>query len=67
MKYTITKLQIDVLTWIAKKIVRQSYEHRSNIVIYYKIINDAARAEFEDSVPNTICTFLEECYEDSFK
>ena len=65
MNYKITKFQIAVLRWIAKKIVVQSHEHTSNIITYYRIMADAARDEFYADNKATLDSVLKECHEDS--
>ncbi len=65
MKYKITKLQIKILKWIARKIVVQSYCHENNIIMYYKIVTDAAREEFREDNKFTLDHFLSECHRKS--
>jgi len=67
MNYRITNLQINILKWIAKKIVIQSCDHKNNIVIYYRIIADAARKEFREDNKVTLDSFLSECHSGSLK
>jgi hypothetical protein len=67
MQYKISKLHIKILTWIAKKIVIQSYNHKDNIIMYYKIIAQAATDEFMEDNKVTLHGFLSECHEISLK
>ena len=65
MKYKITKLQIIILKWIAKKIVIQSHHHRENIIVYYEILTEAARGQFTEDNKLTLDSFLYECHKQS--
>lgn len=65
MRYRITKFQVFLLNWIARKIVIQSHEHKQNIVEYYKIIADAARDQFREDNRYTLNEFLDECFRKS--
>ena len=67
MNYKITKLQIKILTWIAKRIVVQSCCHESNITTYYRIIADAAKSEFREDNKITLDDFLTECHRYSLR
>lgn len=61
MEGKITRFQIKILKWIAKKIVIQGYHHKTNIITYYQILSDAARAEFSEDNKVTLDSFLMEC------
>jgi len=65
MRYRITKFQMFVLDWVARKIVIQSHEHKRNIVQYYKIVADAARDQFREDNRYTLNDFLDECFKES--
>lgn len=65
MQYKITDLQIRLLSWIAKKIVKQSHCHEKNIIKYYKIIAEAARNEFIEDTRPGLDAFLIECHQES--
>lgn len=67
MQFKITNLQLRILHWIAKNIVRQSHNHKKNIIDYYRVIADAARDEFTEDNKLTLDDFLKECHEDSLK
>ncbi len=63
--FKITRFQKKILSWIAKKIVIQSWHHRSNIIEYFKVMKDAAENEFtEDNAP-TLNDFLDGCYREA--
>ncbi len=62
MRFAITRFQIYILTWIANKIVIQSSEHRSNVIIYYSVIVKAARRQFTEDNKPTLDAFLTECH-----
>lgn len=62
MRYEITRMQLFILSWIAKKIVIQSWYHKQNIIDYYKVVNDAARNEFREDNKPTLDDFLSECH-----
>ncbi len=62
MRYKITNTQLFILKWIAKKIVIQSYDHKYNIIDYYRVLNDAARDEFREDNKPTLDDFLSECH-----
>lgn len=61
----ITRLQSFILKRIAGSIVKQSQYHRSNIIEYYRIINDAAKNEFNNDNEPTLSSFLSECFDNS--
>ena len=61
--YNITKLQMWVLRYITKRIVRQSQWHQSNIIKYYEIMNDAAKAEFAEDHKPSLDAFLKFCFD----
>lgn len=63
MKYKISTIQVMLLTWITKKIVVQSYQHKSNIIQYYKILIDSARDWFAEDNKPTLDAFLFECHQ----
>ena len=65
MNFKITKLQIKILKWIATKIVIQSCQHKKNIIMYYKILGDAARKEFTEDNKITLDSFLSDCFNTS--
>lgn len=67
MRYRITTFQIMLLEWIAKKIVIQSDQHKSNIIRYYKILTDAARDQFSEDNKITLDDFLTECHQKSLE
>ena len=67
MQFKITNLQLRILHWIAKKIVRQSHYHKNNIIDYYRVIAEAARDEFTEDNKFTLDDFLKECHEASLK
>ena len=67
MQEKITEFQLYVLRWIAKKIVRQSSEHKNNITDYYRVIYVAAKEEFTEDNKPTLDSFLQECHEESMK
>lgn len=67
MKYSITKFQIFLLKYIARKIVIQSHHHKTNIITYYKILNKAAEEEFIEDNKTTLDDFLKECHNLSLK
>ena len=52
-----------VLQWICKRLVIQGYEHKQNIVEYYKIMQEAAENEFTEDNRPTLDGFLNECHE----
>lgn len=58
----ITKFQIWLLTFIAKKLVKQSFYHKSNITAYYGIIIKESRKQFDEDNRPTLNSFLEECH-----
>ena len=62
MNYAITKLQKCVLHCVARKIVRQSFDHKNNIITYYKIIADVAKKEFTEESKQSLNSFLIECH-----
>ena len=63
----ITKLQIAILKWIAQKIVVQGPCHTENIIIYYKILADASRKEFNENNRLTLDWFLIDCHKESLE
>jgi len=67
MRYKITAFQVCLLGWIARKIVVQSHMHKSNIIKYYEIINDAAHNEFTEDNEPTLNGFLTECHAESLR
>lgn len=58
-----TWLERWMLKRIAKRIVGQIPHHNSNIVEYYKIIEDAAREEFTEDNRYTLNCLLDDCFE----
>jgi len=67
MRYAITKFQIAILDWIARKIVVQSHRHETNIIEYYKVLSRAARDEFREDNKYTLDSFLEDCFKKSIE
>ena len=54
-----------LLKRFCRKLVMQGHYHRSNIIYYYKVLQEAAQTEFaEDNTP-TLNRFLTDCYESS--
>ena len=55
--------------WFLQKLVRrlviQGWSHQANITEFYKVINDAARVEFNEDNKPTLDDFLSECHENS--
>lgn len=62
-----TKLQTKLLKWIASRIVIQSSFHMCNIIMYYKILYNAAKKEFTEDNKPTLDDFLIECHKESLK
>lgn len=60
-------MQLFILSWIAKKIVIQSWHHKENIIAYYKVLTDAARKEFREDNKPTLDCFLSECHKQALK
>jgi len=54
-----------ILAKIAKRISIQSHEHTNNITMYYKIMADAAAAQFTEDNKETLDSFLVECHRKS--
>ncbi len=48
--------------WITQKIVVQGFEHRQNIIDYFKILNDSARKEFVEDNKCSLDSFLTDCF-----
>ena len=64
MKFKITWFQKIILKWICRKIVIQSYEHKNNIIEYYKIIYNVSKNEFYEDNKLTLNYFLQECFDE---
>jgi hypothetical protein len=56
------KLYICLLRWICKKLVKQGFEHKYNITLYYKVMWEEARKEMCEDTPITLLYFLQECF-----
>lgn len=54
-----------LLRRICRSLVRQSWLHKSRIIEYYRIMREAARAEFTEDNDPTLDAFLRECHEES--
>jgi len=67
MRYEMTGKERRSLGKIAKRIVIQSGHHTANITEYYKIIAEAARAEFYEDDVATLNDFLLECFSKSLR
>lgn len=56
-----------MLERILRKIVRQTYDHKSNITNLYRLIYRRAGVVFYEDNKPTLDGFLDECYEDGKK
>jgi len=63
MRYKINHSQIEKLTEIASRIVWQNPRHRENIISYYRVLINAAIAEFTDGT--SLELFLGECHKEA--
>jgi len=61
-----TKLQKFILRKMTRTIVIQG-GHEQRIIAYYRILAEAARAEFTEDNKITLDTFLEDCHKESLK
>lgn len=61
--YAITTFQMMVLRWITKRIVIQSQSHKTNIIEYFRILNQAAQDQFCEDNKITLDSFLQECFD----
>jgi len=54
-----------LLKRLAQRLVVQGYGHGANITEYYRVINDAARREFNEDNKPTLDSLLSDCHRDS--
>lgn len=54
-----------MLKRIARKAVRQGWHHAANMTLYYKILNDAARTEFNEDSGIALNAFLKERHQEA--
>ncbi len=57
-----TKFQIRILKWIARKIVRQGPNHKAHVIKYYSILTHMVRDEFVEDHKCVLDSFLIECH-----
>ena len=62
-----TKLQRFILKHICRKLVIQGPWHQHRMTEYYRVMHEAAKAEFTEDTKPTLDGFLRECFEDSLK
>ena len=60
----LNKLEILVLNYIAKKLVKQG-EHEAGIIYFYTAVNIAARDEFTEDTKYVLDQFLTDCHNHS--
>lgn len=66
MKFKITKFQIFILTWIARKIVVRSEHRQNNIICFFEILNEEAKKEIMHMDGGKYTrVFLTDCFEKS--
>lgn len=46
-----------------KSLVRQGPQHKANITEYYRLMYEAAKAEFTEDNKPTLDAFLQECFD----
>ena len=63
----LNNFEVWLLKRIAKKAVKQSFDHEKNIKLYYKIISDAAREEFKEDNKLSLDGFLKDAHNESLK
>ncbi len=61
----ITRFERWLLKSLTRRLVVQGPAHQDNITDYYRIMNDAARREFNEDNKPTLDDFLMECQEQS--
>ncbi len=61
MRYKITRFQLAILVWIARKIVIQSQWHEHNIIMYYSCVYEAAKEQFTEDNKATLDDFMNDC------
>ena len=54
-----------LLRRICRGLVKQAHLHKRRITAYYRIMREAARAEFTEDNDPTLDAFLRECFEDA--
>lgn len=59
------KLFTYLLKMICKRIVIQGFDHKRNIVEYYKILHEAATEQFTEDNRPTLDGFLTDCHEEA--
>ena len=52
-----------MLKAICKSLVKQGWFHKANITAFYRIMYQAAQAEFTEDNKPTLDTFLQECFD----
>ena len=63
----INRLEIMLLSWVARRIVRQGCYHKTNIVKYYGIMTDAFEEQFTEDNQATRDQFLTYCHSKSIE
>ena len=62
MSGPMTKLERWLLKQVAKRLCTQGYDHKHNIIDYYSIMANAAKAEFTEDTRPTLNAFLRSCF-----
>lgn len=65
MDDVLTKFERYILKRICRRLVRQGWYHKRRITEYYKIMREAAQAEFTEDNRPTLNSFLRECHDDA--
>lgn len=58
-----SKAFIWALKFLCRRIVKQGSTHKNNMIIYYRILWEAAENEFTEDNRPTLEAFLTECFE----
>ncbi len=54
-----------LLKYICKKLVVQGFDHKQNIIEYYRIMQEAAENEFTEDNKPTLDGFLTDCHKEA--